>query len=343
MAQDLLFFRRIIIDRLDDSNRITIDSLNGKGLPYMGFISVRPYQTKRPFRAHRSFRMPTDSGRAIGKVLWNLMLITGGSIICAICLNGILVPKDFMSGGFVGISLVMNHFFPFIPIPAAYVILNIPVFCLGWKYVGRRFFVYSVIGTAIFAMAATRTPFVVPVNDKILSAILAGLLMGAGSGLILRSYGSAGGMDILSIILLKKYAVRLGTSILVLNALIIGAAIWFVSIESALYTLVYFYVSTQIVNLVVNGLSQRKAIHIISTRWEDIRRALMASHNRGVTMVDCSGGFSGRQMQMLFTVVPFQDLSGLKQTIHQIDPAAFVVVSDTLEVMGNRIGNQPHW
>jgi uncharacterized membrane-anchored protein YitT (DUF2179 family) len=309
----------------------------------MGAIDVKPFQIKRPFGPHRFFRMPIDSWRAIGRILWNLFLIAGGSIICVICLNGILVPREFMSGGFVGISLVVNHFFPDIPISAVYFLLNIPVFCLGWKYVGRRFFAYSVAGTAIFTVAALWTPGTLPVNDKILSAVLAGLLMGTGSGLILRSYGSAGGMDILSIILLKKYSIRLGTSILALNALIIGAASWFVSIESALYTLVYFYVSTQIVNLVVNGLSQRKAIHVISTHWEEIRRAVMASHNRGVTMVECSGGFTGHPMKMLFTVVPFQDLSELKKTIHQIDPAAFVVVSDTLEVMGNRIGNQPHW
>jgi uncharacterized membrane-anchored protein YitT (DUF2179 family) len=189
----------------------------------------------------------------------------------------------------------------------------------------------------------TWIPIIVPVHDKLLSAILAGIVMGAGSGLILKSYGSAGGMDILSIILLKKYSIRLGTSILVLNTLIIASATWFVSIESALYTLIYFYVSTQVINMVVNGLSQRKAIYIISKQWDEIRHVIMESNRRGVTVFGCSGGFSGQPMKMLFTVVPFQDLSRLKQLIHQIDPEAFVVVSDTLEVMGNRIGNQPHW
>ena len=309
----------------------------------MGYIDIKPVQMKRLLMTHKPSRQQIQVGRAVGQVLWNLLLITGGSIICAICLNGILVPQNFMSGGFVGISLILNHLFPWMPIPALYFILNIPVFCLGWKYVGRRFFIYSVAGTTLFSLAATWTPFIIPVQNKILSAILAGMMTGTGSGLILRSYGSAGGMDILSIILLKKYSIRLGTSILVLNAFIIGSASWFVSIESALYTLVYFYVSTQIINMVVNGLSQRKAIHIISQHWEDIRRAIMASHNRGVTMVECSGGFSGQPMQMLFAVVPLQDLSRLKQKIHQIDPEAFVVVSDTREVMGNRIGNQPHW
>lgn len=137
---------------------------------------------------------------------------------------------------------------------------------------------YSVAGMTIFSLAVAWMHPTIPVHDKMLAAIFAGIVSGAGGGVILKSLGSAGGMDILSIILLKRFSIRLGTSILVLNGLILTFAAYVFSLQDALYTLIFLFVSTQVLNVVVYGLSQ-----------------------------------------------------------------AFVVVSDTLEVMGNGIGNQPHW
>jgi uncharacterized membrane-anchored protein YitT (DUF2179 family) len=103
------------------------------------------------------------------------------------------------------------------------------------------------------------------------------------------------------------------------------------------------YVTSHIINLVVTGLSQRKAVYIISSCWKEISQRIMEEVNRGVTVIKGEGGFSGKQQQILYTVITFRELSRLKQMIHLIDPGAFVVVTDTLEVMGQRIGNQPHW
>lgn len=110
-----------------------------------------------------------------------------------------------------------------------------------------------------------------------------------------------------------------------------------------MYTLIYIYVSSQILNLVVSGLSHRKAVFIISPQWKEISRHIIQDIHRGVTILDGHGGYSGLNENALYTVISFQELSRLKQLIRQIDPKAFVVVNDTLEVMGNRIGNQPHW
>ena len=121
----------------------------------------------------------------------------------------------------------------------------------------------------------------------------------------------------------------------------VGAVLF--SLEGALYTLVYIYVNAHIVNLVVTGLSQRKAVFIISQRWETISKNIMKGLNRGVTVVHGRGGFSGQEEQILYAVITFRELAHLKQLVRQEDPGAFVVVSDTLEVMGHRIGNQPHW
>ena len=276
-------------------------------------------------------------------VLWNLFLITSGSLICALAINGILIPHGFLSGGFVGATLIIHYLFPFLPVAALYFVLNLPVYFLGWKYIGRRFFIYSVAGMVIFSLAVLWKPFIIPVHDKMLAAIFAGILSGAGGGIILKSYGSAGGMDVLSIILLKRFSIRLGNSILALNVLILSITAYVFSMEEALYTLIFLFVSTQVLNVVMYGLSQRKAVYIISPHWETIHRGIMERIQRGVTLIGGRGGYSGQDIQMLFTVISHQELPRLKKLVDDIDSQAFVVVSDTLEVMGPNIGNQPHW
>jgi len=98
-----------------------------------------------------------------------------------------------------------------------------------------------------------------------------------------------------------------------------------------------------VINLVVTGLSQRKAVHIISPQWEEISHEIIKKIRRGVTITSGRGGYTGREVQILYVVVNFRELSRLKQVIRRVDPDAFVVVTDTLEVMGHGIGNQPHW
>jgi uncharacterized membrane-anchored protein YitT (DUF2179 family) len=277
------------------------------------------------------------------QVAWNLALISLGSALCSMAINGILIPQQFYGAGFTGVALIIHYMFSSLPVPVLYFILNIPVFALGWMYVGRRFFIYSIAGMFIFTGTLVWIQISLPVHDKMLSAILAGIILGVGSGIILRSLGSAGGLDILSVIFLKRFSIRLGSTILAFNSLILVAGAVLFSLEGALYTLIYIFVSSYMVNLVVTGLSQRKAVYIISPRWEEISHEIMDKIQRGVTVIKGQGGYTGRDEQILYTVISFRELPQLKQLIRGVDPSAFVVVSDTLEVMGQGIGNQPHW
>jgi uncharacterized membrane-anchored protein YitT (DUF2179 family) len=280
---------------------------------------------------------------AFPQVLWNLMLIALGSALCAVALNGILIPRQFLSGGFTGLSLIIHYLVPAFPLGAIYFLLNIPNFAFGWKYVGRRFFLYSVAGMLIFSAAIQTIHISLPVYDYLLSALLAGMIVGTGSGLILKSLGSAGGTDILSVVLLKLFSIRLGSTILAFNGIILLAAAVLFTLEMALYTLIYLYISSYMVNLVVTGLNQRKAVYIISPQWREISQDIIEELQRGVTILKGEGGFTGKDQHVLYTVITFRELSRLKGLIHRLDPDAFVVVTETLEVMGHRIGNQPHW
>jgi len=274
---------------------------------------------------------------------WNLVLLVLGSLLCGVGVNGILIPHGFVSGGVTGLALVFHYLVPSLSVALIYALANVPLFIAGWYFISRRFFLYSIVGTLIFSAAVQWAQFPVPVQDKLLAAILAGLIFGTGSGVILKSMGSAGGTDILSVIFLQRFSIRVGTTVLVFNTLVLATAALLISLEDALYTLIYLYVSTKIVDLVVTGLSQRKAVFIISPRWEKISPRILTEIHRGVTILRGQGAYSQREQQILYTVVTFREVATLKQIVRSEDPAAFVVVSDTTEVMGHRIGNQPHW
>ncbi|MBW2488584.1 MAG: YitT family protein [Deltaproteobacteria bacterium] len=281
--------------------------------------------------------------QSVRTVLWNLLLIFAGSVICALAVKGILIPRQFLAGGVTGLAIFGHYLFPSLPIGFIYFLLNIPLFVIGWMFVGRRFFWYSLAGMLIFSSVMFGSYPVFPVKDMILSALAAGIITGIGSGMILRSLGSAGGLDILSIILFKRFSIRPGTTVMIFHAILLLLALVRLPMELVLYTLIYFFINAYFVNLVVIGLNQRKAVMIISSRWEDISRHIMEKLQRGVTIVEGEGGFSRQRLHILYSVITLTELSRFKEMIRRIDPNAFVVVTETLEVMGKRIGNQPHW
>jgi len=276
-------------------------------------------------------------------ILWNVFLMAAGSVICSVAVNSILIPKQFLAGGFAGLAILIHYGLPFIPVGMIYFVLNIPVYMFGYLFVGRRFFFYSIAGMLMFS-AAILIPFPeITIEDRLLNALTAGILTGAGAGILLRSLGSAGGMDIMAVIILKKYSIRLGTTSLVFNVVLMLLAAFRLPLEMVLYTLIYIYVTAYFVNLVVSGFSQRKAVLVISEKWQEILQEAFKKLDRGITIIHGEGGFSGQQKKILYTVIPFQKLPRFKTLVRGIDPDAFVVITETMEVMGHRIGNQPHW
>lgn len=282
-------------------------------------------------------------GENIRQFLWNLILITTGSCICALAVNGILIPRKFVSSGVTGIALIFHYIIPYLPVSVLYLLFNVPLFALGWKYVSRRFFIYSIIGTAVFSAAVEWIVIPIQVKDPLLCSLLAGIIMGVGVGIILRSAGSSGGTDIISVMVQTRFSIRLGYTVLAFNSIVLAASAMLFSLEIALYTLIYMYVSSHILDLVVTGLSQRKSVMIISKSHGDMIIKILKELNRGVTVIKGQGGYSGKPEDIIYTVIAFRDLATMKKLINKIDPDAFVVFSDTAEVMGYRIGNQPHW
>jgi uncharacterized membrane-anchored protein YitT (DUF2179 family) len=202
------------------------------------------------------------------KIVWNLFLITAGSLLCAVSINGILVPNQFLAGGVSGLSLFIYYLFPFMPVGVTNFLLNIPLFVVGWVFVGRRFFYYSLAGMTVFSLALLAPVPGFPIRDPLLNALTAGIISGVGSGVILKSLGPAAvwifSRSFCSALFRPHrhhgHGVQLHTDA--------GLPVRF-NLEIVLYTLIYLFVTTQLINLVVTGLNQRKAVMVVSLNGGD--------------------------------------------------------------------------
>ena len=277
------------------------------------------------------------------QVVTDIILLCIGSSLCATATNGILIPNNFATGGITGISLIL-HKMTGIDVGLAYLLLNAPLFVLAWMVVGRRFFFFSIIGTTTLTLALFFVNFIhFNLHDQTLNALLAGLILGGGAGLCLKTSGSQGGTDILSVMLLQRFSINIGTTILTVNVIVLLIISVYYSIEAVLHTMIVVYVTSKVVNIVVTGLSQRKSVFIISSKWEEISHEILKDIRRGVTIIKGEGGYMRNEEHILYAVIAFTEIGQLKRLVRSIDPSAFVVISDTLEVVNYRIGNQPHW
>ena len=277
------------------------------------------------------------------QIFSDFLLITVGCILCAIAINGILIPQHFATSGITGLALVIHEKIPSLNFGIIYFFINIPLFVLAWMTVGRRFFFYSLVGMAVLSLSVAFINIPISLDDKILNALWAGLISGAGIGITLKSSGSQGGIDILSVMLLKRFSIGIGSTILAVNCFVLLLVGMAYSLETVLYTLIVIYVSTKVASLVITGFSQRKAVIIISPEWQKISGEILKDIKRGVTIIKGEGGYSGKEEKILYTVITIREVGSLKRLVHGIDPDAFVVISPTQEVVNYRIGNQPHW
>lgn len=269
----------------------------------------------------------------------NVFLILAGSAIYTIGLNGILIPKEFLNGGTTGITLILVYLFPFLPFGLVYVLTNLPLMVLGWFTVSRRFIYYTIAGVVGFSMVAQFLPVpMILVDDPILAALLAGVICGTGAGVILRSQGSAGGIDILAVYLFKKYSLKMGMTSFLINVVVLTIGAFYFSLEMALYTMIFIFTQSKLIDVVIAGFNRRKSVIIISDKSEEITRAIIDHFHHGVTYLEGTGAFSGKSKKVVFSIITMTELARLKEIAFRIDPNLFMVVNDTVDVIGSTIG-----
>ncbi len=274
-------------------------------------------------------------------VLFNLFLITAGIIIFVIGMNSILIPNKLLGAGVSGVAIIIHYLFPSADVGITYFLLNIPLMLVGWFSISKRFMLYTIFGMVFFSLAAIviKTP-PVPLKDPILVAVFSGVVCGAGAGIVLRSLGSAGGVDILAIYGNKKFGLRPGLTSFFANGVIIITGAYFFGLQIALYSLIYVFTSSKTLDAVLTGFNQRLSTFIISDKYKEIAEEIFKQVNRGATFLQAQGAYSGSPREVIFTITTLTELPKLKNVIFSIDPKAFVVVNSTLEVIGKRHGTR---
>lgn len=273
------------------------------------------------------------------RVARNLFLICAGSLLFAYGMNAVLVPSRLFTGGVTGVSILINYHLPMVNIGLSYFLLNIPLAMLGWVTISRRFIAYTIFGMAFFSVAVGfLNPPALPLEDPLLSALLAAVIIGVGNGLVLRSAGSAGGIDILAIFMNKRFGLRIGTVMFAANALVILAGAYLHDLALSLYSMIFLFASGQVINTVITGFNTRKQVMVVSRHHEAVRELILERIGRGVTLFDAQGGYSGEPKRVLLTITTLTELPRLKEGVLAIDPEALIVINDTLEVIGNRLG-----
>lgn len=285
-----------------------------------------------------------EKKQRLKRFVQSTLFLSTGSALCAFAVNTVLIPFDFLSSGFTGFSMLIFYKWQAFPIGVTYLMLNIPVLLLSVKLINMRFVLYTAWGMIIYS-GMLLVPFSVtfPITDKLLAALVAGGISGLGIAVMLRSYGSAGGSEIICILLYKLTGLRVGNGTIIINAILLGISMFIFPLEDILYTLIFIIVSARVTDTVFHGIAKRRAVMIISDKWNQILGKLKNSNLFRVTLLNGKGGFRGSEKSVLLSVVNSRYVSSLKNLIIKEDPNAFIIVMEASDVTGENVGNQPHW
>lgn len=271
---------------------------------------------------------------------WNLFLITVGSIIFSFGLKSIVIPQGMITGGFSGTGLLLYYYTGRFSPGFWYMVLNIPVFILGWKFISRRFFLYSIYGATIITTAIDLIQFQISLADPILTVLAGGTVMGVGVGIVFRSLGSCGGNDIISIMLNQKFGIRIGTYNFMFNLVLFIFSFGRLSTELVLYSMAMSYVTSKVMEYCIQMFNQRKMIFVISDQSKQISLEILNKLQRGVTYLKGQGAYSGRDKNIIMVVVHAFQIKRVEEIVYQNDPHAFVIVENTFNVIGRGFSNR---
>jgi len=266
--------------------------------------------------------------------LWIIL----ASAVFALGFDWFYVPNQISLGGITGLGQIINAAVPAIPIGVAVILLNIPIFLLGWKFLGGRLLLSSLfamattsIGVDLLAAFHTFQPM-----DPMLAAVCGGVLVGVSLGMVFLQNATTGGTDLVARLLKLKFGhLPMGKLVLLVDLAVIAAtALAFRSLNSALYGLIALYLSTVVMDRVLYGMDTAKVAYIITDDTDAVVHALVHQLARGVTILQGQGAWSGEEKQVLMCAFKQRQIVSLKKTVKEIDPDAFLIVCNAHEVLG---------
>lgn len=272
----------------------------------------------------------------------NIILIVLGILSAAMGLKGFLLSSHFIDGGVTGVSMLLSQVLG-LPLAILIFVINIPFIAIGYRQIGKMFAVKSTLAIAglSLCLAFVKFPDVTP--DKLLTAVFGGLFIGAGIGLAIRGGAVLDGTEIAALLVSRQsHLLKVGDVILIFNVIIFLAAMYFLGVESALYSILTYIAASKTIDFILHGIEEYTAITIISTRHEIIRQAITKRLHRGITVYKGSGGLGSKgevaeDRDILYCVVTRLEIGSIKTVVFEIDPTAFVTTHSLSEVDGGLI------
>lgn len=271
-----------------------------------------------------------------------IFMILVGSFISAVGVNAFIIPHKLISGGVTGIAIIIEYITN-IPTGILILIINVPIFIFGIKEMDKDFIIYSLLGmisNSIFLLLTQGITSYLYTKDILLSSFYGGALSGAGLGLILKYGGSLAGIDIIAVVLKKKTGVNISTLSFIMNIIIVSFGAFVSGINVILYTLMSMYITTLLMDRVIEGLDRKKLLFIVTEKEVEVSSIIMSTLGRGVTYFYGEGAYTGDRKRVLYCIVPVKQLIRVKRIVEDTDPTAFITIIDASEVQGSGFKKQ---
>ena len=275
------------------------------------------------------------NNRRFRAVFLKILLIMAGATLSSIGLEIFLIPNDMIDGGVVGIS-IMASYLTHLPLGLFTFCLNIPFLILGYKQIGKTFVITTLFAITCLSVGVSLLhPIPGLTHDTFLAAIFGGIINGTGVGLIIRAGGSLDGTEIVAIIFDKRTSFSIGEIVMFFNVFILGSAGFLYGWDRAMYSLVTYFIAFKVIDIVVEGLDESKAVFIVSDQYAEITDALSARLGRGVTLLKGQGGYSKADSTVIYIIVSRLELAKLKSIVLGFDRDALITIGN-VEVAGKR-------
>ena len=246
-----------------------------------------------------------------------------------------LTPNNIAPGGLTGIAVILNYLFH-LPVGTISLAMNIPLFLLGYRSVGKIFAFRSLIATLLFSLLIDILPLRPMTMDPLLGTLFGGVLLGIGLGLIIRGGATTGGTDMMASMVNRKFQyISTGTILFAFDFLVVAAAGIIVGTSQALYAMICIFVTAKVMDTVMIGFSGNKACLIVSSSWEEIKKRIMFDMGRGVTQLLSKGGYTGDDRPTLLCVVNRQEIMEIKKIVREVDVNAFMIILEAHEAIGD--------
>ena len=266
-----------------------------------------------------------------------LFFITVGAVIAAFALEEFLVPFTILDGGVVGISMIISQLSG-LPLGVLTIVLNIPFMIVGYKRLGIRFLIKAIYAMIMFSVFLGVFEDMKAVTEQeILVVVFGGVLLGVGVGLILRHGGCLDGTEIVAMLLSHKMEFSVGQIVLFFNIIIYGVAGFLFGPDRALYSLLTYFITSKIIDMVENGMEQGKSVMIITDHGKDIADKIYSQLGRTCTQMEGKGMVSNGKKTVLYCVITRVEVPAIKKIINDADVSAFMTISDVSEIVGNHI------